>query len=79
MSKTLKEIIRAASTLPTEQKWALADQLWREIEQDADFPPPTTTQLAELDRRMKAYLKAPSTGVTWEETKAKLRKLKARA
>jgi putative addiction module component (TIGR02574 family) len=71
-------------TLSVEERLALIDRLWLSIAKDAqqgdadasaalDHNRPLETELvAELHQRVEAFKRDPSTGIRWEDVRARL-------
>jgi len=51
MSPTFQSL--GIDRLPLEERLALADQLWKSVEDDVNSAPLTDAQRAELDRRLR--------------------------
>ena len=58
--------------LPVQERIRLVSALWDSIAEHPESIELTVAERRELDRRMEAYLKNPSTGTPWPEVKAKL-------
>jgi putative addiction module component (TIGR02574 family) len=51
----------------------LAEDLWDSVAADPEkLPPPTEEERAEIDRRMNDFAENPSSGVAWEDLRARL-------
>jgi putative addiction module component (TIGR02574 family) len=57
-------------SLSATEKFELLDVLWESLE--ADAPPLTDAQRAELDYRMAQYERNPSDVIPWEDVRARL-------
>jgi putative addiction module component (TIGR02574 family) len=56
--------------LSVAERILLVEQIWDSIAAEQEAIELTDAQKEELDRRVAAYEKDPSAGVTWEEIKA---------
>jgi putative addiction module component (TIGR02574 family) len=70
--KTLKAEID--TKLSRSDRIELAQRVWGNIQENGFDPQPTPAEIAEIDRRVKEYLKNPESGIPWEQVKAKLDK-----
>jgi putative addiction module component (TIGR02574 family) len=70
--KTLKAEID--TKLSRSDRIKLAQRVWGNIQENGYDPQPTPAEIAEIDRRVKEYLKNPETGIPWEQVKANLDK-----
>jgi putative addiction module component (TIGR02574 family) len=70
------ELIEQLRPLPTEEKRAFVEQIWKEFGEEIGWVDPdlTTEQITELDRRLAEFEKNPHIGVPWEQIEADLRK-----
>jgi putative addiction module component (TIGR02574 family) len=57
---TKEQLLGEANSLSSRDRLELAIDLWDTVENEADFPPVSESQRAELDRRLDAYLADPS-------------------
>lgn len=60
--------------LSVEERIRLVEQVWDSIAAHPESVEVTPEQRAELDRRLKAFEKNPSTGSPWEEVKERILK-----
>ncbi len=58
--------------LPVDQRLRLVQVIWDSIVQDPSALPLSDADRAELDRRLEAFKRDPSSGRSWEEVKARL-------
>ena len=70
MSTQLSDILQ----LTIAERIQLAEDIWDSVAAFPEAIPLTDAQKEELDRRLQAYAKNPSEGVSWDELKDKLRK-----
>jgi putative addiction module component (TIGR02574 family) len=61
------------SDLSVSEKLQLVEDLWDDIASNPKAVPVYDWQKEELRKRKAKYLQNPSTGVTWEEAKKKIR------
>jgi putative addiction module component (TIGR02574 family) len=66
----MNNLQKQIGSLSTAEKLELLDVLWESIE--ADAPPITDAQRAELDRRVARYEQDRSNVIPWEQVKANL-------
>ena len=59
--------------LPVVDRLQLVEDLWNSIVDDQDSVPDHTTVLTELRARKARFLANPSSGMPWEEAKARIR------
>jgi putative addiction module component (TIGR02574 family) len=57
---TKEQLLGEANSLSSRDRLELAIDLWDTVENEADFPPLSESQRAELDRRLDVYLAEPS-------------------
>jgi len=57
---TKEQLLGEASSLSSRDRLELAIHLWDTVESEAEFPPMSESQVAELDGRLDAYLADPS-------------------
>ncbi len=57
---TKEQILGEASSLSSRDRLELAIELWDTVENEAEFLPLSEGQVAELDRRLDAYIANPS-------------------
>ncbi len=57
---TKEQLLGEANSLSTRDRLELAIDLWDSVESDAEFPPLSANQAAELDRRLDAHMADPS-------------------
>ncbi len=69
MSPQLSEILQ----LTVAERIQLAEDIWDSVAAFPEAVPLTEAQKEELDRRLQAYARNPSEGVSWDELKDKLR------
>jgi putative addiction module component (TIGR02574 family) len=69
MNKALRDQVMG---LPAAERWELAQELWESLSQ-ADLPPPTAEQLAEVDRRIEEHRRDPASAIPYEEVVERLR------
>lgn len=55
------------------EKWELIDELWKEVEQSLSAEPSDPDVVSLLRERMSEFERDPSTGVSWDELKKRLR------
>jgi len=55
------------------EKLQLVQDLWDDLAATPDNGPITDSQIAELERRKANLQKNPASGLTWEETKRRIR------
>ena len=63
-------------TLPLPQRIKLVEDLWDSIAKDLERQPLPEDLKAEMRRRRDEYVKDPSTGVDWDDTRRRLEKPK---
>ena len=68
------EILRAATSLPLNERIKLAQDLWENVSGQGYDPDLTPEQAAELDRRLADFEKNPHEGIPWEQVEAGLNK-----
>jgi putative addiction module component (TIGR02574 family) len=68
------EILKAAESLPLNERIKLAQDLWENVSGQGYDPDLTPEQAAELDRRLADFEKNPHEGVPWEQVEADLNK-----
>ena len=66
------EILRAATSLPLNERIKLAQDLWENVSGQGYDPDLTPEQAAELDRRLADFEKNPHDGIPWEQVEADL-------
>lgn len=66
----MSDLRNQIGNLSAAEKLELIDVLWESLE--ADAPPLTDAQRAELDRRMALYEANPSIAIPWEQVRAAL-------
>ena len=66
------EILRAATSLPLNERIKLAQDLWENVSEQGYDPDLTPEQAAELDRRLADFEKNPHAGIPWEQVEADL-------
>ena len=62
----------SAQALPTDEKWQLLDELWRELTRTVDSAPPDPATVALLESREAEYQADPPTVRMWPEVQARL-------
>lgn len=67
--------IQAIAKLSVEQRLKLIEQIWDTLNEQ-DLPPLSESQWAEIQRRIDAYRRDPSSAMSHDEFMAKLRSLK---
>jgi putative addiction module component (TIGR02574 family) len=67
-----KALLQELLELTPAQRVELAQDLWDSVD-DADFPPLTPEQTAEIDRRLAEHEKDPSRAIPWEVVRERLR------
>jgi putative addiction module component (TIGR02574 family) len=67
------DILKAAKSLPLEERIELAQELWDDITEQGCSPELSPEQAAELDRRAEGALKNPGRGTPEEEVFAEIR------
>jgi len=77
----LKMMIMGASAIPSDfghlspaERILLVEHIWDSIAAEQPAVPLSSTQRAELDRRLEAFERTPDEGESWEEVKAWLLK-----
>lgn len=70
MTKT--EIREQALSLPLEERFELADELWASIQREQDQLPLWTWQKEILEERLRKLDQNPDAGGTWEEVKTEI-------
>jgi len=60
--------------LDVAEKLQLVEDLWDNIASDPEAVPVHDWQKQELSKRKAKYLQNPSSGVTWEEAKKRIRR-----
>lgn len=55
------------------EKWELIDELWKEVEESLSAEPPDPDVVSLLRERMSEFERNPSTGVSWDDLKKRLR------
>ena len=68
------EILKAAESLPLNERIKLAQDLWENVSLQGYDPDLTPEQAAELDRRLADFEKNPHDGIPWEQVEADLNK-----
>ena len=68
------EILKAAESLPLNERIKLAQDLWENVAGQGCDPDLTPEQAAELDRRLADFEKNPHAGIPWEQVEADLNK-----
>jgi len=68
------EILKAAESLPLEERIKLAQDLWENVTGNGYDPDLTPEQAVELDRRLADFEKNPHDGIPWEQVEADLNK-----
>lgn len=68
------EILKAAESLPLNERIKLAQDLWENVTGNGYDPDLTPGQSAELDRRLADFEKNPHDGIPWEQVEADLNK-----
>ena len=58
--------------LPIEERYRIVDELERSIVEERDSFQESPALIAEIMRRDAAYQSDPSTGISWEDLKARL-------
>jgi putative addiction module component (TIGR02574 family) len=66
--------LKQAKALPVNERAELAQVLWESLIESGYDPQLTSSQQAELDRRLKAHANNPDNVVPWETVKAALDK-----
>ncbi len=64
---TKEQLLGEANSLSSRDRLELAIDLWDSVDSDAEFPPLSGGQVAELDRRLDAYLTDPSATIPAED------------
>lgn len=64
------QLLQQARVLALDDQIALVEAIWDDIVLRGDVPPLTTTQKAELDRRLADHLANPDDGAPWADVKA---------
>jgi putative addiction module component (TIGR02574 family) len=62
----------AVQALPTDEKWQLLDELWRDLARKVENSPPDPKTVAVLEEREAEYRANPDAVKTWEEVRAQL-------
>ena len=70
MSAELKDILE----MSVAERIQLVEDIWDSIVADPESLSLTEAERQELDRRLEAYAKNPTEGITWDELKEKVRK-----
>jgi putative addiction module component (TIGR02574 family) len=68
---------REVQALSTREKLELADELWQDAAHDLDSLEVSASERKLLDERWAAYLRNPSSALTLEQFKAKVKKRRA--
>lgn len=64
---TKEQLLGEAISLSSRDRLELAIDLWDSVENESEFPPLSENQVAELDRRLDAYMADPSATVPAED------------
>ena len=72
MKMTKEQLLGEANALSSRDRIALAIDLWDSVENDAEFPPLSESQVGELNRRLDSYLANPSDTLPAEDTLSQL-------
>ena len=68
-----KALLQELLQLTPAERIQLAEDLWDSISEDSSsLPPLTEAERVELKRRLEEHRRDPSTGVPWEEVRARL-------
>ena len=74
-SKIEKISLAEIQKLTVAERIQLVEDIWDTIADEPESLALTDAQKQELDRRLKAYHQNPEAGITWEELKAKIKRL----
>jgi len=60
-------------SLPLAERLQLVEDLWNSIVEDQDSLPDSPAVIAEVRARKARFMANPASGVSWDETKARIR------
>jgi putative addiction module component (TIGR02574 family) len=60
-------------SLPLAERLQLLEDLWNSIVEDQDSLPDSPAVIAEVRARKARFMANPGSGVSWDETKARIR------
>jgi putative addiction module component (TIGR02574 family) len=60
-------------SLPVPERLRLVEELWNSIAEDEDSLPDPPAVIAELRARKARFAASPSSGVSWDEAKRRIR------
>ncbi len=70
-----RALLKEIAALPRDEQIELAEAIWDGIVADNDPPALTDAQRAELDRRLDAASRSPEGSLTWDEVRARARRV----